>query len=93
MVFDAEFLKPFPSVVRYFTTMVNQPAFAKVIGKVEMCTKVMQYDRAPPILRARIPHSLFAGTHVLPSPLPALRVKCRELGVGACVILNDPEWP
>lgn len=46
MVFDPEFLKPFPSLVRYFNTMIHQPAFAKVIGKVEMCTQCMQYNRA-----------------------------------------------
>lgn len=55
MVFDPEFLKPFPSVLRYFNTMVHQPAFAKVIGKVELCTKATQYNRARARMRCPPP--------------------------------------
>uniref|UniRef100_A0A7S4F181 Elongation factor 1-gamma n=1 Tax=Chrysotila carterae TaxID=13221 RepID=A0A7S4F181_CHRCT len=37
LVFDAEYLKPFPAVVRWFTTCVNQPEFTAVIGTTTLC--------------------------------------------------------
>lgn len=39
LVCDKAFLKPFANVVRWFQTCVNQPEFAAVVGKVEMCKK------------------------------------------------------
>jgi elongation factor 1-gamma len=38
-VFDPEFRKPFVNVTRWFTTCINQPEFAKVIGKVDFAQK------------------------------------------------------
>ncbi|KAJ1435900.1 hypothetical protein B484DRAFT_445870 [Ochromonadaceae sp. CCMP2298] len=38
-VADAKFRSAFPSVVRWFTTCVNQPQFEAVIGKVVLCEK------------------------------------------------------
>jgi elongation factor 1-gamma len=34
-VFDSKYLSNYPNVVRWFETCINQPQFAKVIGKVE----------------------------------------------------------
>lgn len=39
LVCDKNYLKPFNNVVRWFQTCVNQPAFAAVVGKVELCKK------------------------------------------------------
>lgn len=38
-VADAAFRAPFPNVVRWFTTLVNQPQFEAVIGKVVLAEK------------------------------------------------------
>lgn len=38
-VFTPAFLGAFPNVTRWFTTCINQGAFAKVIGKVQFCTQ------------------------------------------------------
>jgi elongation factor 1-gamma len=35
LVFTPKFLAPFANVTRWFTTLVNQPEFSKVVGKVE----------------------------------------------------------
>jgi elongation factor 1-gamma len=35
LVFTPKFLAPFTNVTRWFTTCINQPEFAKVVGKVE----------------------------------------------------------
>lgn len=42
-VFDEEFTKPFPNLKRYYTTLVNQPEFKKVIGVAEFCKTAMKY--------------------------------------------------
>lgn len=39
LVCDKTFIKPYGNVVRWFMTCVNQPEFAAVVGKVEMCKK------------------------------------------------------
>lgn len=39
LVCDKAFVKPYGNVVRWFLTCVNQPEFAKVVGKVDMCKK------------------------------------------------------
>jgi elongation factor 1-gamma len=39
LVCDKTYLKPFANVVRWFQTCVNQPEFAAVVGKVDMCKK------------------------------------------------------
>jgi elongation factor 1-gamma len=36
LVCDKNYLKPFVNVVRWFTTCVNQPAFAAVMGQVTL---------------------------------------------------------
>lgn len=41
-VFDPKFRESFPHVERYFMTMVNQPAFKKVMGDVELCKERMK---------------------------------------------------
>jgi len=38
-VFSPEFRAPYGNVTRWFTTLVNQPQFAKVIGKVDFSAK------------------------------------------------------
>jgi len=39
LVCDKAYLKPFPNLVRWFTTCVNQTEFKAVIGEVKMCKK------------------------------------------------------
>jgi elongation factor 1-gamma len=39
LVCDKNFLKPYGNVVRWFSTCVNQPEFAAVVGKVDICKK------------------------------------------------------
>merc|ERR1712117_115677 len=43
-VLDPAFRKPFGNVTRWFTTVVNQPNAKAVIGKVELCTKMAEFD-------------------------------------------------
>jgi len=43
-VMDASFRAPFANVNRWFTTLVNQAEFKKVLGEVKMCTKSAQFD-------------------------------------------------
>ena len=38
-VFDAQFRKPFQNVNRWFSTIVNQPNVAAVVGSVQLCEK------------------------------------------------------
>lgn len=41
LVLDDKQRKAFPCVVRWFTTLVNQPEFSKVIGSVVLCAKTL----------------------------------------------------
>ena len=43
LVFDAKYIAPFPSVVRWFSSCVNQPEFLAVLGP----TKLISGDAAP----------------------------------------------
>nr|CAB3240445.1 elongation factor 1-gamma-A-like [Phallusia mammillata] len=43
-VFDADFRAAFPNVNRWFTTLINQPQFKSVLGDVQLCTKMAQFD-------------------------------------------------
>jgi len=43
-VLDAEFRKPFVNVTRWFNTVVNQPNAKAVIGQVNLCTKMAEFD-------------------------------------------------
>merc|ERR1711988_713320 len=43
-VLDPAFRKPFGNVTRWFTTVVNQPNAKAVIGKVDLCTKMAEFD-------------------------------------------------
>ena len=43
-VFDAPFRASFPSLVRYFETVANQPQVAKVMGAVTLCETAMTYS-------------------------------------------------
>jgi len=52
-VFDAPFRADFPSLVRYFETVANQPTVAKVLGAAPLCDKVLTYS--PPGARRRRP--------------------------------------
>jgi elongation factor 1-gamma len=45
MVLTPEYLEPFPNVVRWFTTMINQPQFAKVLGKIEFAQTEAQPEK------------------------------------------------
>ena len=42
LVADAAYLKPYPNVVRWFQTCVNQPEFQQVVGVVTMCKKELK---------------------------------------------------
>jgi len=44
LAFGPKFSNQFPNVLRWFNTCVNQPEFAKVMGKIEMAKE----DAAPP---------------------------------------------
>jgi elongation factor 1-gamma len=41
-VLDSGFRKPFTNVVRWFTTLINQPNFKEVLGEVTLATKMEQ---------------------------------------------------
>merc|ERR1719385_221025 len=43
-VMDPAFRAPFPNVNRWFMTCVNQFEFKNIIGKVELCEKMAQFD-------------------------------------------------
>ncbi|KAK3093934.1 hypothetical protein FSP39_021959 [Pinctada imbricata] len=43
-VMDPGFRQPFKHVNRWFTTLVNQPQFRKVIGDFKFCTKMAEFD-------------------------------------------------
>merc|ERR1712142_148803 len=43
-VLDPAFRKPFTNVNRWFTTVVNQPNAKAVLGKVDLCTKMAEFD-------------------------------------------------
>lgn len=45
-VFTSKFLAPFTNVTRWFTTCVNQPEFAKVLGKVDFAKEEAQPPKA-----------------------------------------------
>jgi elongation factor 1-gamma len=44
MVLDSEFRKDYPNTNRWFNTLVHQPEFSKVLGKVDLCEKMAQFD-------------------------------------------------
>jgi elongation factor 1-gamma len=48
-VADAEYRAPFPNVLRWFTTCVNQPAFEAVIGTVTLATKELTPSGVPAV--------------------------------------------
>merc|ERR1739838_499619 len=43
-VLDPSFRKPFGNVTRWFNTVVNQPNAKAVLGQVELCTKMAEFD-------------------------------------------------
>merc|ERR1711942_429629 len=43
-VLDPAFRKPFTNVNRWFTTVVNQPNAKAVLGNVDLCTKMAEFD-------------------------------------------------
>merc|ERR1712027_71458 len=43
-VLDPAFRKPFGNVTRWFNTVVNQPNAKAVVGKVDLCTKMAEFD-------------------------------------------------
>lgn len=45
-MFTSKFLAAFPNVVRWFTTLINQPEFSKVVGKVEFAKEEAQAPKA-----------------------------------------------
>ncbi len=51
-VADPSFRSPFPNVMRWFTTLVNQPAFEAVVGTVVLAEKEMTAAGAAPIASA-----------------------------------------
>lgn len=46
LVFTPKFIAPFTNVTRWFTTLINQPEFSKVIGKVEFAKEEAQPPKA-----------------------------------------------
>lgn len=59
-IFTKSFTSEFPHVERYFWTMVNQPNFSKIIGKLE------QAESVPPVTSAKKP----AQPKETPKPKP-----------------------
>ena len=43
-VLEPDFVKPFGNMMRWFTTIVNQPEVTAVIGSFSFCTKMAQFD-------------------------------------------------
>uniref|UniRef100_H2ZJ30 Elongation factor 1-gamma n=1 Tax=Ciona savignyi TaxID=51511 RepID=H2ZJ30_CIOSA len=43
-VMDPEFRAPFKNVNRWFTTLINQAEFKSVLGDVNLCVKMAQFD-------------------------------------------------
>ncbi len=43
-VLDPQFRAPYRNVNRWFNTMINQPEFKAVLGEVQLCTKMAQFD-------------------------------------------------
>ncbi|CAH8826555.1 unnamed protein product [Trichobilharzia szidati] len=43
-VYEENDRKPFPHVVRWYTTVANQPEVMKVVGKSSFCVKAAQFD-------------------------------------------------
>merc|ERR1711972_660869 len=43
-VLEPAFRKPFTNVNRWFTTVVNQPNAKAVLGQVDLCTKMAEFD-------------------------------------------------
>ena len=43
-VLDPAFRKPFVNVTRWFSTVVNQPNVKAVVGQVNLCTKMAEFD-------------------------------------------------
>merc|ERR1739848_564596 len=43
-VLDPAFRKPFDNVTRWFNTVVNQPNAKAVLGQVDLCTKMAEFD-------------------------------------------------
>merc|ERR1711878_253802 len=43
-VLDPAFRKPFVNVTRWFTTVVNQPNVKAVLGQVNLCAKMTEFD-------------------------------------------------
>lgn len=44
-LFDANYRKGIPNVTRWFVTLINQQEFINVLGKVELCSKMMTYEK------------------------------------------------
>jgi elongation factor 1-gamma len=44
LVLDEEFRKPYQNTNRWFTTLINQPQFKAVLGAVNLCQKMAQFD-------------------------------------------------
>ena len=43
-VLDPSVRAPYVNVNRWFVTCINQPEFRAVLGTVELCTKMAQFD-------------------------------------------------
>ncbi|TNN81938.1 Elongation factor 1-gamma [Liparis tanakae] len=43
-VLEPAFRQPYPNVTRWFVTCVNQPQFKTVLGEVNLCEKMAQFD-------------------------------------------------
>lgn len=44
LVLDEEFRKPYQNTNRWFITLINQPQFKSVLGAVNLCQKMAQFD-------------------------------------------------
>lgn len=43
-VLEPSFRQPFVNVNRWFVTCLNQPQFKAVLGEVQLCEKMAQFD-------------------------------------------------
>ena len=65
LVFTPKFIAPFTNVTRWFTTLINQPEFSKVIGKVEFAKEEAQ---APKAAKAEKPKAEKPAAAAKPAP-------------------------
>lgn len=87
-VFDPAFRKPFPHVERYFTTLVNNPHFKKVMGAVELCktaAKAPAPGKAPSAAAAK-PKEEAKPAEAAPAPAAPVGQTPEEIEAAAAAV-------